>query len=106
MENGLTPNAMKVLNAVRAAFPGLSIGGNRGGGDDHGTGKALDIMTPSAAVGDAVAAFVQSHSSALGVEYVIWRQRIWNASGSGWRSMSDRGSPTANHMDHVHVSVR
>ena len=23
-----------------------------------------------------------------------------------WRGMSDRGSATANHMDHVHISVK
>jgi len=38
----------------------------------------------------------------LGVSYVIWRQRI--DTGSGFRPMADRGSPTANHFDHVHVS--
>ena len=26
-------------------------------------------------------------------------------SGEGWRGMSDRGSTTANHYDHVHVTV-
>jgi hypothetical protein len=26
-------------------------------------------------------------------------------SSEGWRYMSDRGSTTANHYDHVHVSV-
>jgi hypothetical protein len=38
---------------------------------------------------------------------VIYRQHIWTVqrSSEGWRPMSDRGSPTANHMDHVHVSV-
>ncbi|MDQ1640746.1 MAG: hypothetical protein QOJ90_97, partial [Actinomycetota bacterium] len=26
-------------------------------------------------------------------------------SSEGWRPMADRGSTTANHYDHVHVSV-
>ena len=26
-------------------------------------------------------------------------------SGEGWRGMSDRGNATANHFDHVHISV-
>lgn len=47
----------------------------------------------------------------LGVQYIIWRQRIWNATRSddrgrvswaSWRRMDDRGSPTENHMDHIH----
>jgi hypothetical protein len=25
--------------------------------------------------------------------------------GGGWRPMDDRGSSTANHMDHVHVTT-
>ena len=43
----------------------------------------------------------------LGISQVIWRQHIWTVqmAGSGWRSMDDRGSPTANHMDHVHVTT-
>jgi uncharacterized protein YraI len=38
------------------------------------------------------------------VDYVIWRQRINSRDGRGWRMMEDRGSITANHYDHVHVS--
>ena len=38
------------------------------------------------------------------MKYVIWRQRYWEPGGS-WEPMEDRGSPTANHMDHVHVTV-
>lgn len=38
------------------------------------------------------------------VDYVIWRQRINTRDGRGWRQMEDRGSITANHFDHVHVS--
>ncbi|MEP7157788.1 MAG: SH3 domain-containing protein, partial [Chloroflexota bacterium] len=36
-----------------------------------------------------------------------WSQRIWSVqrSSEGWRPMADRGSTTANHYDHVHVSV-
>jgi hypothetical protein len=38
---------------------------------------------------------------------VIWSQHIWTVqrSSEGWRAMPDRGSTTANHYDHVHVSV-
>jgi len=114
VEAGLTANAMKVLNAVRAAYPQLSsFGGARSQrGSDHSTGQAIDIMIPSyssgagRALGDAIAAFVQSHAAELNVDYVIWRQRIWNPGRGGWRGMADRGDATANHFDHVHVSVR
>jgi hypothetical protein len=52
--------------------------------------------------GDQLAACALRNREALGVSYVIGRQRI--DTGSGFRAMPDRGSPTANHFDHVHVS--
>lgn len=40
-----------------------------------------------------------------GVDYLISRQRIYNAKiANYWRPMADRGSPTQNHLDHVHFS--
>jgi hypothetical protein len=105
-ESGLQPDTISVIRAVCAKFPAVrSYGGTRGGGGDHGTGRAVDIMVDSA-TGDKIAAFLQKNASELGIEYLIWQQRIWRPSTSNsWRGMSDRGSPTANHMDHVHVST-
>jgi uncharacterized protein YgiM (DUF1202 family) len=105
-ESGLQPDTVRVLRAVCAKFPAVrSYGGTRGGGGDHATGRALDIMVDPA-TGDQVAAFLQKHRSELGIHYLIWQQRIWRPATSGsWRGMSDRGSPTANHMDHVHAST-
>lgn len=105
-ESGLQPDTIRVIRAVCAKFPAVrSYGGMRGGGGDHGTGRAVDIMVDSA-TGDKVAAFLQKNRAELGIEYLIWKQRIWRPSTSGsWRGMSDRGSPTANHMDHVHAST-
>jgi uncharacterized protein YgiM (DUF1202 family) len=108
MEGGLTSNAVKVHRAVCGAFPSVTTyGGIRGSGGNHGTGHAVDIMV-SGGTGDAIAAYVRAHAGALGVTEVIWSQRIWTTqrSGEGWRGMSDRGSTTANHYDHVHVTVR
>ena len=50
---------------------------------------------------------VQAHARELGVTYVIYEQQIWLAGNptSQWTTMEDRGSRTANHYDHVHVSV-
>ena len=58
------------------------------------------------ALGDQVAAYLQQNADALNIEYLIWRQRIWINGDSGWTWMSDRGGTTANHYDHVHVTVR
>jgi hypothetical protein len=109
VESGLVDNAVAVHRAVCAAFPEIStFGGVRPGDDgEHGTGQALDIMITDSSTGDQVAEWVRSHASELGVSYVIWSQRIWSVdrSSEGWRPMDDRGSVTANHYDHVHVTV-
>jgi hypothetical protein len=102
---GMTPNAIAVINAVKAQFPGSGpFGGYRPGDPmDHGTGHAVDIMCGTSE-GNTIASFLQAHAGELNIKYLIWRQRIWYPGGS-WQGMADRGSPTANHMDHVHVSV-
>jgi hypothetical protein len=73
----------------------------------HGEGRALDCMISDSSVGWDLAKWVRANARSLGVMEVIYRQQIWTVqrSSEGWRSMEDRGSPTANHMDHVHVSV-
>ncbi|MCA1782456.1 MAG: hypothetical protein ABR500_10000 [Dermatophilaceae bacterium] len=104
---GLTQNSLRVLAAVKYSFPGMTnIGGVRPDSmPDHPSGRALDFMTSDRGYGDAIANLVISRAGELNVDYIIWRQRIWMPS-SGWKMMSDRGSFTANHMDHVHVSVK
>jgi hypothetical protein len=58
--------------------------------------------------GRDIARYVQAHARELGVTYVIYEQKIWLAGNplSQWKFMEDRGSRTANHYDHVHVSVK
>jgi len=108
VESGLVSNAVAVHRAVCALFPGVSsYGGLRpGDGGEHGSGQALDIMV-STALGDEIAAYLQAHYGELGIRELIWRQRIWSTdrASDGWRPMEDRGSATANHYDHVHVTV-
>ncbi len=105
-ELGLTQRGLVVLNAIRDHFPQIhSFGGYRPGDMDHGSGNAVDTMISSRAQGDAVASYVMAHAAELDVKYIIWRQRIWYPSSGTWQGMADRGSITANHYDHVHVSV-
>jgi hypothetical protein len=73
----------------------------RAGTSDHPTGLAVDFMVDRA-TGDRLAACALQNRGALGISYVIWRQRI--NFGTGWQPMEDRGGITANHFDHVHVS--
>lgn len=84
---------------------------------DHPDGQAVDIMKKGGAGEQYVeefndmARFFQKYADEYRVKYMIWRQRIWKISQSAsirpqqWEGMSDRGSPTANHMDHIHVAV-
>jgi hypothetical protein len=110
-ESGLTQTSTNAKRAIENAFPAIqSIGGWRpqDGYNEHFSGQALDIMIPDwgsatgKAYGDKVAKYLLSNASALGVDYVLWQQRQWNADGTS-SPMGDRGSPTENHMDHVHA---
>ncbi|MDP3893955.1 hypothetical protein [Nocardioides sp.] len=100
-------NVQKVLRATCAFAPEItSYGGIRGGGGDHARGKALDVMV-SGPRGWEIANFLRDNYRSLGISYIIYAQKIWSVdrSGEGWRGMSSRGSTTANHYDHVHVST-
>jgi uncharacterized protein YgiM (DUF1202 family) len=108
VESGLTPDAIRVHRALCHRYPQFtSFLGRRSSSGYHGQGRALDCMISDSTVGWAAARWVRANAKTLGVSEVIYRQHIWTVqrSSDGWRSMSDRGSPTANHMDHVHVSV-
>jgi uncharacterized protein YraI len=109
IEPHLTSNARAVYRAVCAEFGDTvsSFGGYRAGDSgDHGSGRAVDIMV-SGDPGWDIARYVQAHARELGVTYVIYQQKIWMAGDptSRWKAMEDRGSTTANHYNHVHVSV-
>jgi hypothetical protein len=106
-ESGLQPDTVKVFRAVCAKFPSIATYGGIAGRGEHATGHSLDIMVGVGnPIGDEVAAFLQDHRADLGIEYLIWKQRIWRpATSSGWRGMENRGGATANHMDHVHVTT-
>jgi hypothetical protein len=63
---------------------------------DHG---ALDVMTSDPAVAERV----KADAFGAGSPYVLWHQKQWNSDGTS-SPMEDRGSPTQNHMDHVHTA--
>ncbi|WP_209713333.1 hypothetical protein [Marmoricola sp. OAE513] len=107
VESGLTRDAIRVYRAVCNNFPQITRYGGRDGHGEHSTGRAIDIMTSDVATGNAVAEFLKANAAELNLFDVIWHQRIFTQQrgGEGWRSMPSRGSATANHMDHIHVSV-
>lgn len=108
------PHVQAAAELLGSMFGVETIGGWRAGNtydyEGHPAGLALDIMVPvnpaGRAKGQQIADYVQAHAADLGVKYQIWYQQIWSVerSGEGWRAMADRGSTSANHLDHVHVS--
>jgi uncharacterized protein YgiM (DUF1202 family) len=108
VEGGIGANAIAAHRAICARFPQVTAyGGYRGGSANHSSGRALDVMVSGAAGWD-IANWARANASALGITEVIHAQKIWTTqrAGDGWRGMSDRGSATANHYDHVHLSFR
>lgn len=118
-ERGLKPDTLLVLRCVKQTFPRIKTfyGVRTDPDSDHSSGRAVDIMISSAfpnyhaadavGYGNGMAGWIVANHDQLGVQYIIWRQRIWNVerASEGWRPMSDRGNPTANHYDHLHVST-
>ena len=107
----VAPQVQAAANRVASEVPGagsITLGGTRASATDpngHPSGLALDYMVGSdAALGNAIVAFHVAHWDELGVEYVIWQQRILTSPTGAWKPMADRGSATANHMDHPHVN--
>jgi hypothetical protein len=107
VENGLTPRAITVFRAVCNAFPQITSYGGYSPHGEHSSGRAIDIMTSDVTLGTEIANFLRANAVKLHIYDVLWRQQIFTVerAGEGWRSMASRGSATANHYDHVHVSV-
>ncbi|WP_165807150.1 hypothetical protein [Nocardioides currus] len=104
--SGVSPNIQAIHEAVCSNFPEIVAYGTLRSDGEHAQGIAVDIMVSGSRAWE-VAEFVRRYSSELGVNYVIHARRIWSVqrSAEGWRSMADRGSITANHYDHVHVTT-
>jgi Bacterial SH3 domain len=108
MESGLTADAIRVHRALCARYPQISaFGGRRSSDGFHGTGQAVDAMISNSSVGWDIARWTRANAAKLGVSEILYSRRIWTVqrSSEGWRTFADRGSATANHYDHVHVSV-
>lgn len=114
----ITPRMQQVKDAVDRRFgPFSAIGCYRQEATgEHPLGRACDFMLSSGGVmpsapwirrGYEIAQWAQANAARLGIMYIIYRQHIWDIrmASAGWVPMPDRGSITANHYDHVHISV-
>lgn len=98
--DGVMDASRPLYDQLKTIDPNADIGGYRPGGDgydEHNNG-ALDYMTTDPAVAEQV----KTKAFENGAPYVIWQQQLHYPDGST-KAMEDRGSPTQNHMDHVHT---
>ena len=117
--DGLTDHTKHVRAFIMKKFGLTEAHGVRadddGTGHGHNSGMAVDFMIGygwerDQANGQQIADYIVANFDALGVYYLIWEQKFYmnqlNIYGQAntWNAMPDRGSPTQNHMDHVHVS--
>lgn len=111
----LTKKAKAVAKKVRNDWRKIRvIGGWRAGSaysGDHPAGRAIDVMIPkwkkNSSLGWSIAKFfAKKNAKKYKIHYVIFRKKIWTTATPRWRKLGNRGSATANHMDHVHISVK
>lgn len=104
------PQTAAVANDLGPRFNIQTVGGYRESDPypDHPSGKAADFMVyGDHFLGERLSAYAQLHAADLGIDYIMWDRHIWSQAraSEGWRPVADRGSPTANHEDHVHVTM-
>ena len=107
----VAPQVRQVACLLDDRFPGitdlLGVGPGSVRGSDHPKGLAVDLMVNQDRVtGDKIAACARRHFDDWGLSYVLWRQSDLDKEGGEFEPMANRGSPTANHYDHVHISFR
>lgn len=109
----LQVDSVRIARAVAQRFPDVqTIGGWRAEDEfpDHPSGRAVDIMIPNydsdegRELGNRIKNYLVEHREVFNVEYMIWRQMYIPAEGAP-NQMEDRGDPTQNHFDHVHVTT-
>ncbi len=111
-ENGLQTHTIRVARAISVLFPEVTtIGGYRQDALKwHPNGLAIDVMIPNPdspegiELGNQIAGFALANAKRWGIDDVIWRHAIYLGADKGqW--MSEMGSATANHFDHVHIAT-
>jgi hypothetical protein len=123
--SGLTRRAERVRRDLERGFGdqvlgGFAPGGVRDGhmaGSAHYDGRAIDVFFRPVGPennrrGWAMAHYLVAHADRLGIQHVIFDDRIWTAgvrSEQGWRDYDPGNRSGARaileHRDHVHVDV-
>ena len=112
------PGARALADAILHRYPAALIGHGSAYGiyncrkntandsmSVHGEGRAIDVGFPVVTGGHAEAhalcAWLVSHSSGLGIQFLVYWERKWGCS-YGW----DLYGGSNKHHDHVHVEVK
>lgn len=77
-----------------------------GSSSEHATKRALDLMvTANPEIGVLISEYLWDRRNEFGLIHIIFRQHIRSTRVDPGvnRLMPDRGTPTENHMDHVHA---
>jgi hypothetical protein len=108
MESGVTPDTIRVHRAACHRYPQFT---------NIPWSARLETLPPArscsrlldfdSTVGWKIANWIRANAKKFGVGEVIYRQHIWTVqrSSEGWRPDFRPGSPSANRMDHMDVSV-
>jgi hypothetical protein len=112
-----SPRTTNMYNEARkAGFTHYTSCYRSGGGGDHPLGKACDFSANATTFvnaratgadktyGDSLAAWALANAKNLGIKYVIWYKRIWQA--GSWKSYGGDGTPAGDHYNHVHISMQ
>jgi hypothetical protein len=113
----ITPRLLNAYQQARAAgFKRYTSCFSERSSGEHPKGRACDHSAATGGFenvnasggdrtyGNNLAAFFVKNANRLGVMYVIWYRQIWMP-GTGWRSYSGSGGPSATHTNHLHLSV-
>ena len=113
----LTPRTLNAYKEARAdGFTHYTVCWSQRSSGEHPKGRACDFSSNKStyktsaatgsdkAYGDRLAAYFVKNAGRLGVMYVIWYRQIWMP-GNGWRSYSGSGGASAEHTNHVHLSM-
>lgn len=105
---GMTPRAAWLRDLIKSRY-GMSCTSyaTSDRSSEHYTGNALDCWG-TLAQRRQLAQWTADHAATLEVYYVIHETKIWSLprKSEGWRAMKKTGDPTADHLDHVHISLQ
>jgi hypothetical protein len=113
----LTPRTLHALQQARAAgFTHFTACWRQSSWGEHPKGRACDFAASPGGFGgvatgsdrdygNRLAGYFIANADRLGVLYVIWYHQIWTPS-VGWHYYTGDGTPSGDHMNHVHLSER